>query len=61
MPDPLPLPLDSNYHLLSYKRKQRQISTIHYDLKKFRMLLLTVNWNPCHPWAFQIMVYKCGQ
>ena len=47
----------------SPKGKQSRVCKIgiNFDLQKFPMLLLTVNRNPCDPWAFQLMVYKCEQ
>ena len=63
MHDPLPLPLDSKYHMYCFlKGKQRRVCKIgvHDDLQKFPILLLTVNPNPCDPWAFQLMVFKCS-
>ena len=62
--DPLPLPSDSNYHVVCFLIiKQSRVFKISIcsDLQNIPMLLLTVNWNPCDPWAFQLMVYKCGR
>ena len=64
MRDPLPLPLDSKYHMFrSPKGKQSRVCKIcvHCDLQTFPMLLLTVNRNLCDPWALQLMVYECGR
>ena len=63
MRDPLPLPLDSKYHMLCFLIiKQSRVGkiSIRFDLQKFPMLPLTDNQNPCNPWTFQLMVYKCG-
>ena len=35
--------------------------SVRFDLQKFPMLPLTDNQNPCNPWTFQLMVYKCGR
>ena len=54
-------PLPRKYHMFCFpKGKYSRVCKIgvHYDLQIFPMLLLTVNRNPCDPWAFQLMVYK---
>ena len=55
---PLPLPLDSKDPVFC------SLITNKVDFTKsaspIPMVLLTVNRNPCNPWAFQLMVYKCG-
>ena len=64
MCDPLPLPLDSKYHnfaLLKENKDEFAKNCVHYGLQKKNMLLLTVNQNSCNPWAFLLMVYKCGR
>ena len=63
MRDPLPLPLDSKYHMFCFliiKQSQVKIS-VHFDLQKFPKLPLTVNRNACNPSTFQLMVYQCGR
>ena len=64
MRDPLLLPLDSKYHMFCFLIiKQSQVCkiSVRFDLQKFPMLPLTDNRNPCNPWTFQLMDYKCGQ
>ena len=64
MRDPLPLPLDSKYHMfccLIIKQSLVCKISVRFDLQKCPMLLLTVNRNPCDPCAFQLMVYICGR
>ena len=64
MSDPLPLPLDSKYHMLCFLIiKQRRICkiSVHFDLNKFPTLPWTNNRNHCNPWTFPLMVYKCGR
>ena len=56
MRDQLPLSSESKYHMFCSLKGNE--SGVHYDLQMFPMLLLTVNWNPCDPWAFHLMVYK---
>ena len=63
MRDPLPLPLEGKYHMFcSLIIKQSRVCkfSVRFDLQKFPMLPLTDNRNPCNPWTFQLMVYKCG-
>ena len=56
---PLPLPLDSKdpafCSLITNTVAFYKIS-VRDDLQKLPMVLLTVNRNPCNPWAFQLMV-----
>ena len=64
MRDPLPLPLDSKYHMFCFLiiRQSRVCKiSVRFDLQKLPMLPLTDNRNPCNPWTFQLMVYKCGR
>ena len=64
MRDPLPLPLDSKYHMFCFLFiKQSRVCKISvcFDLQKFPMLPLTDNRNPCNPWTSHQMVYKCGR
>ena len=65
MRDPLSLPLDSKYHMFSFliiKQNYRVCKiSVRFELQKFPMLPLTDNGNPCNPWTFQLMVYKCGR
>ena len=65
MCDPLPLPsVDSKYHMICFLIiKQSRVCKISvlFDLQKNPMLPLTDNRNPCTPWTFQLMVYKCGR
>ena len=44
----------------NHKQSRFYKISIRDDLQKLSMVLLTVNRNPCNPWAFQLMVYKCG-
>ena len=63
MRDPLPLRLDSKYHMFCFLMiKQSRVCkiSIRFNLQKIPMLTLTDNRNPCNPWTFQLMVYKCG-
>ena len=60
MRDPLPLPLDSKYHMFCFQSRVCKIS-VHFDRQKFPMLPLTDNRDPCNLWTFQLMVYKCGR
>ena len=55
MRDPLPLPLDSKYHMFWFLIiKQSRVCKISvcFDLQKCSMLPLTDNRNPCNPWTF---------
>ena len=64
MRDPLPLPLDSKYHMFCFLIiKQSPVCkiSVRFDLQKYPMLPFTDNQNPCNPWTFQVMVYKCGR
>ena len=64
MHDPLPLTLDSKYHMFGFLIiKQNRVCkiSVHFDLQKLPMLPLTVNQNACNPSIFQLMVYKCGR
>ena len=65
MRDPLPLSLDSEYHMFCFliiKQSRVYKISVRFDLqKKKSMLPLTDNRNPCNPWTFQLMVYKCGR
>ena len=64
MRDPLPLSLDSKYHMFCFLIiKQSRVCkiSVHFDLQKFAMLPLTDNQNHCNPWTFKLMVYKCGR
>ena len=64
MRDQLPLPLDSKYHMFCFliiKQSRVFKISVRFDLQKFPMLPLTDNRNPCNPWTFQLMVYKCGR
>ena len=64
MRDPLPLTLDSKYHMFCFliiKLSRVCKISVHFDLQKFPMLPLTVNRNACNPSIFQLMVYKCGR
>ena len=64
MRDPLPLPLDSKYHVVRFLIiKQSRVCkiSVRFDLQKIPMLILTDNWSPCNPWTFQLMVFKCDR
>ena len=64
MRDPLPLPLDSKYHMFRFliiKQKRVCKISVRFDLQKFPMLPLTDNRNPCNPLTFQLMVDNCGR
>ena len=64
MRDPLPLPLDSKYHMFCFliiKQSRLCKVSVRFDLQKIPMLPLTVNRNACNPSIFQLMVYKCGR
>ena len=62
--DPLPLPLDTKYHIFCFLIKNKvefAESAFRFDLHKLSMLPLTDNRNPCNPWTFQLVVYKCDR
>ena len=64
MHDPFLLPLGSKYHMFCTKfTRQSRVYKIgvRHDLQNIPKLLLTVSLNLCNPWAFQLMVYKCGR
>ena len=64
MRDPLPRPLDSKNHMFCFLIiKQSRVCkiSVRFDLLNKSMLPLTDNRNPCTPWTFQLMVYKCGR
>ena len=66
MRDPVPLTLDSKYHMFCFLIIKLSLVckisvSVHFDLQKFLMLPLTVNRNACNPSIFQLMVYKCGR
>ena len=55
MRNPLPLPLDSKYHMFCFLiLKQSRVCKIRvcFDLQKIPMLPLTDNWNHCNSWTF---------
>ena len=57
MHDPLPLLLDSKYHMFCFLIiKQSRVCklSVRFDLQRFPRLPLTDNRNPCNPWTFQL-------
>ena len=64
MRHPLPLPLDSKYHMFCFLIiKQSRVCkfSVRFDLQNFPLLPLTDNQNPCNPLTFQLMIYKCDR
>ena len=63
-PDLHPVPLKGKFHIFSTHKAAQSLNLQNhrqYDLQKFPVFSVKINWNASDPRFFQLMVYKFGR